>query len=225
MLKDTTYKDKFAILQRWMPSIVETIKRDLRNDHLRQDIAFVKRYFAGKNPAKLTPEELAPAYLDVMQNGEKSEELGEFITNRWLLKHTDLYNHFEEELSKITPDFSELTTIDREVAVKMMEKAVAEFGPIQTYLFCVFNSVVFPEEIYATLGKKADHYALSHKANEEKHEEHASMDALKRGCDQTIARLTDKYEKKLSGLQKKYNQDVDALKKQIATMQRKHPAS
>ena len=36
-----------------------------------------------------------------------------------------------------------------------------------------------------------------------------------------MARLTDKYEKKLMGLQKKYQLDQEALKKQLAALQRK----
>ena len=36
-----------------------------------------------------------------------------------------------------------------------------------------------------------------------------------------MARVKDKYEKKLNGLQKKYQVDVENLKKQIAQLQRK----
>lgn len=225
MLKDTTFKDKFATLEGWMPLIVDAIKRDLRNEHLRQDIAFVKRYFPGKNVAKLSSEELAPAYLDVLKSGEKSEELGEFIANRWLLKHSELYDYFERELSQITPDFNQLTTLERDVAAQMMERAVAEFGAIQTYLFCVFNSVVFPADVYAILSKKADHHAHSSRIEEAKKHEDASVEAMKRGYEQQIARLTDKYEKKLSGLQKKYAVDISDLKKQIVALQRKQSQS
>ena len=39
--------------------------------------------------------------------------------------------------------------------------------------------------------------------------------------DQQITRLTDKYEKKLQGMQKKYIQDIETLKKQITLLQRK----
>ncbi|MEI8125644.1 MAG: hypothetical protein WCG42_07820 [Parachlamydiaceae bacterium] len=221
MLKNITYKDKFAMLQEWMPFIVDAIKRDLRNEHLRNDVAFMKRYFPGKHPTKLTAAELAPAYIDVMANGDKTEEVGEFLTNRWLLKHSDLYHHFEQELSKICSDFNELTIIEKPTAMKIMEDAVEQFGPIQTYLFCVLNSVVFPEDVYALLGKKASLHAQSRQIEEEQEREAASMDALKRGYEQQIARLTDKYEKRLLGFEKKYTQDINSLKKQIASLQKK----
>jgi len=221
MLKDTTYKDKFAMLQSWMPQIIDSIKRDLRNEHLRNDIVFAKHYFPGKNPAKLTSEELAPAYIHVMANGEKTEELGEFIANRWLLKHSDLYHFFEQELTKLNPNFNELTSIDKPHATKIMEESVKQFGAMETYLFCVFNSVVFPEEIYKTLSQKATSHAKTKEVEEGKKQGEASIEALKRNYELQIARLTDKYEKKLLGFQKKYTVDVETLKKQVVSLQRK----
>ena len=55
MLKNITYKDKFAMLQEWMPFIVDAIKRDLRNEHLRNDVAFMKRYFKSQKFQEYTP--------------------------------------------------------------------------------------------------------------------------------------------------------------------------
>ena len=211
MLKDTKYKDKFAMLQGYMPLIIDTIKRDLRNEHLRNDQVFVKRYFAGKNHLKLSAEELAPAYIHVIAHEEKAEELGEFIANRWILKHGDLYHYFEQELTKLSPNFSELTTIEMPKAKKIMEESVEKFGAVATLLFCVFNSVVFPEEIYAVLTKKATDQAKNQEIEEVKIKEIRSIDQLKLTHDQQIARLTDKYEKKLLGLQNKYIQDLSLI--------------
>jgi hypothetical protein len=52
-------------------------------------------------------------------------------------------------------------------------------------------------------------------------QEKQSAETLEKAYEREIARLTDKYEKKLQGLQKKYLFDTEALKKQIATLQRK----
>jgi hypothetical protein len=221
MLKESTYKEKFAMLQPWMTLIIETTKKDLKNDHLKRDPAFVRQYLPGKNAAKLTTEEMVNAYTKVIAEGEKGEELAEFIANRWMLKHSDIYHYFEQELSKINPNFSEIKDIDKQTATKIMEGAVQQFGSIATYLFCIFNSVVFPEDVYKQLGSHASEAALEKKAENQKNTEEASLEALKRNHEQQMARIIDKYEKKILGLQKKYILDVETLKKQIANLQRK----
>lgn len=221
MQKDATYQQKFALLNRWIPDIIESIKKDLKNEHLKKDWGFVKQYFAGKNPNKLTHEELANAYSDAIANNENAEELAEFIVNRWLLKHSELYHYFEEELGKINPNFNEIEELDRKQSMDMMEKAIGQFGAPHTYLFCVLNSVVFPGDVYEELNQRAEKSvaeSIEQKAIAKEQQSYADM---QRSYEQQISRLTDKYEKKLQGLQKKYIQDTDILKKQVATLQRK----
>lgn len=221
MLKNTTYKEKFALLTPWMHRIIDPIKKEIKNEHLRKDWSFFNQYFAGKNLNKISLEELAQGYSEAMTQHEKAEELGEFLTNRWLLKHSDIYHHFEQELNQVDENFNELDMLDKEQSQRMMEKAVAHFGAPKTYLFCILNSVVFPEEVYKALGLKAEQEISNKQAEEERQQERRSLEEIQRNCDQQIARLTDKYEKKLAGLQKMYVQDVEALKKQISALQRK----
>jgi hypothetical protein len=221
MLKDATYKEKFAMLARWMPAIVETVKKDLRNEHLKKDYAFVRYYFSGKNFNKLSTEELAQAYTHAIANGENAEELAEFVSNRWLLKHTDLYHYFEQQLTRINPNFSEIDLIDKSTSLNLMEDAIRQFGAAQTYLFCILNSVVFPDEIYELLNQRAEQNVQQTQVEAANQKELQSLEDMKRNCEQQVARLTDKYEKKLAGLQKKYTQDVANLKKQIVNLQRK----
>lgn len=220
-MKDITYKQKFAMLKNWMPSIVEVLKKDLKNDHLKNDWQFVKRYFTLKNINKLTTEDLAEAYNRAMAEEEKAEELGEFITSRWLIKNSELYNYFEEKLSQINPNFSEIKEIEKQTAQNMMEEAVSQFGAPKTYLFAVLNSVVFPEEIYTHLRKRAQDEASRAEEESKMEMEKMSLDAMKKTYETQLARLEDKYEKKLQGMQKKYTTDIETLKKQVATLQRK----
>lgn len=221
MIKDSTYKEKFVHLKKWMPHIVESVKKDLKNEHLKNDWGFVKNYFPGKNPNKLTAEELAEAYAHAIENSEKAEELAEFVSNRWLLKHSDLYYHFEKELTKITPDFNDLQELDKQKSLELMEGAIPLFGALHTYLFCILNSVVFPKEVYDTLSERAEKSVEMAKMEAKANAEMKSLEDMQRSYEQQIARLTDKYEKKILGLQKKYAIDTDGLKKQIATLQRK----
>lgn len=220
MLKDATFKEKFTLLKSWIPSIVESIKKDLKNDHLKNDWQFTKKYFGSKNPSKLTSEELAEGYLLALE-GEAGEQVGEFITNRWLLKHPELYGFFEEELSKINPNFNELTEIDRDRSFAIIEKAIDKHGAPHTYFFAVLNSVVFPKEAFDRLNKSAKETLDRETSIAKKKEEIASIENLQQSHDEQISRLTDKYEKKLQGLQKKYLVDVETLKKQIANLQKK----
>lgn len=221
MLKNATYQQKFSMLNRWIPDIIESIKKDLKNEHLKKDWGFVKQYFPGKNPSKLTHEELAEAYSHAIANSENAEELAEFIVNRWLLKHSDLYYYFEQELGKINPNFNEIEELDRQQSLDMMERAIGEFGAPRTYLFCVLNSVVFPKDVYEELNSRAEKSVKEAVQQAAVAKEQQSVADMQRNYEQQIARLTDKYEKKLQGLQKKYVADVDSLKKQVSTLQRK----
>jgi hypothetical protein len=221
MLKNITYKEKFALLKKWMPTIIEAVKKDLKNDHLKKDWGFVKQYFPGKNLNKLNAEEIAQAYIHVIENSENAEELAEFISNRWLLKHTQLYYFFEKELSKINPDFNQLEELETNQAMKIIEPAIQEFGAPDTYLFSVLNSVVFPKEAYDILSARAETSVKQAEVEAQACAEMKSLQEMQHSYEQQIARLTDKYEKKLLGLQKKYSVDIESLKKQITNLQRK----
>jgi len=221
MLKNMTYQEKFSLLNPWMPEIIDQVKKDLRQDHLRRDLGFVKQYFANKNPAKITLEELVKGYVEGLQNREISEELGEFISNRWLLKNTDLYYFFEENLKKLTADFESLSEIETAFANRLSDESSQLFGPMKTYLFVVMNSVVFPEATLTTLKQKAEGERLNNSAREEENNEIKSWQDKERQYLTQISRLEDKYQKKILGLQRKYEVDIEALKKQISQLQRK----
>ncbi len=221
MQKNATYKEKFELLKPWLPALIGAVKKDLKNDHLKRDPQFCKRFLAGKNLGKLEDRDLVEAYMTAIQESDNGEAIAEFIANRWLLKVGDLYHFFEQHLSAINPNFAELEELSLEDAKKLSAASVAEFGASKSYLFAVINSVVFPESVFQALAKQAEQSKkLEEKESLELSEKH-SIEALKLGYEQHIARLTDKYEKKLSGLQKKYATDMEALKKQLVLLQRK----
>lgn len=221
MYKNATFREKFNELQDWLPMIVESIKKDLKNEHLKKDLFFVKKYLASKNLNKISSDELAEAYQAAIQNEEKGEDLAEFITSRWLLKNSDLYDFFEKELSQISSDFTELEELSLEQSNALIEQGVVEFGPNSMYVFSVLNSVVFPESCFKLLKNQSQKSQAEEKAQHDFVDEQASLDKIQKNHERELARLTDKFEKKLSGLQKKYLIDVEAFKKQIAQLQRK----
>lgn len=223
MHRDTTYKEKFAILKEWMPKILDPVKKDLRNDHLKNDWEFFKRYFGSKNMNKLTIDDFVSAYSTAMEEVDAghAEQIAEFIANRWLMRHTELYDFFEIRLNQITANFQQLEMLSEEDSHKILEPALKQFGPFNVYVFAVLNSVVFPQNIYDDLLKKAGQHLHTMEEQEEIQLNERSIDGLKTAYEQQLARMQDKYEKKLSGLQKKYAHDVEALKKQLSALQRK----
>lgn len=221
MLKDITYSQKLTMLKSWINTIIEEIKKDVKQEHLKYDREFTKTYFSSANITKLTANELAVGYVQAIEKNDRVEELGEFLANRWLLKNSDMYEHFEEKLRQISPNFTELEVLEEKDAIKLMQDSINEFGAIKTYLFSVLNSVVFPE----TILKELQHKAIDEKKTEEENREKAITETEEKNKEkfyqQQIARLTDKYEKRILGLEKKYHIDIATLKKQISTLQKK----
>lgn len=221
MYKNASYKEKYAALDEWFPSIIESVKKDLKNEHIKKDYSFAKKYLSSKNPNKLTTEELVQAYKKAIAEDEKGEELAELLTSRWLLKHSDIYDFFEQQLSRIYPDFTTIEELEMAPSQNLIELARQEFGSSHTYLFAVLNSVVFPADIFKQLHEQAQNETLVQKEQQSLIHENLSLENLKTTYETEIARLTDKYEKKLAGLQKKYVIDIESLKRQVAQLQRK----
>lgn len=222
MYKNATYREKFADLKEWIPYLVDSVKKDLRNDHLKQDLYFVKKFLASKNIHKIPAEELAQAYQKAIEEEvEQGEKIAEFITSRWLLKNAELYEYFEKELSRINPDFATIEEITPKQAQTLIDEASKQFGAPHTYLFSVLNSVVFPKESFQALKVQAKNQKDNQEQEAKQADEKLTVDQMRKEFEREVIRLTDKYEKKLSGLQKKYVTDVENLKKQISSLQRK----
>jgi hypothetical protein len=221
MLKNTTYQEKFAMLKKWLPEILEPIKKDLKNDHLKRDIQFVRIHFPSKNVNKLTLEELSFGYETALSNKTIAEELGEFIANRWLLKNTELYYFFEDKLKNITSDFQDLDTLEETFSQDLASESAKRFGAKQTLFFSVLNAVVFPKKIYDDLMLQADAEHKHIREIKEEEEKHKTWHEQEKAYKLMIGRLEDKYEKKLLGLRIKYDKDTEALKKQVSMLQKK----
>lgn len=219
MLRETGYQEKIEMLFPWMEEIFEAVKKDLKNDHLKADRQFCKKYLLGKNPAHVTIQEMIEAYRADIANGNVS--LGEFIATRWLLKNTDIYGYFEEKLKAVRDDFETLDALPQDLSDTLMQSSVQLFGAKKTYLFSVFNSVVFPAPTYARLREMAQNETQVTAQENSVQRTTESLETLQVRHNREIAALSDRYEKKINGMQKKYLADVEALKKQIASLQKK----
>lgn len=219
MLKEMNYQKKFELIQPWFPLIVEAVKKDIRQEHLQKDRLFTKTHFGNKPVQRITTQELIQVYDKLIKEGQ--ENIAEFIAIRWLLKHSDLYNYFEGALSKISPDFDQLEQLDEASGDLLLNDALNEFGATKTYLFTIFNSVVFQDKHLEALKEKATSELSFEEIEKAKNHENASLEELKKLHAIDLQRVIDKYEKKLTGLQKKYIQDTENLKKQVSGLQRK----
>ncbi len=138
---EPTYAQKFNKLQPFFVAIFTAIKKDLRDEHLRADKGFFKRNFPGKELSKVTVDDLLAVYPILIERGY--EQIGEFIANRWLLRHLDIYNFFEEQLKHYAEDFDKIVELEEAFARKLLDDAVRNFGPENTYIFSVLNCVAF----------------------------------------------------------------------------------
>lgn len=221
MYKDSTYKEKITVLKNWLPQILNDIRKDLRKDHWKQDPLFVKNYLGNKPQQKITQEDMTEGYTRALGQEEGAEAIAEFIATRWLFKNAEIYHFFEKELQKISPDFTQLNDIPAATADALGKQSSELFGSSNTYVFCVFNSVVFPEASYNKLKVAAENEQKNaHKQAEEKQAKDSQEDITRR-YETQIARLTDKYEKRLAGMERKYVVDVEGLKKQIRSLQKR----
>lgn len=221
MLKNSTYTEKLKMMEELFSCIVKDIKKDLKNEHLKNNRLFLKTYFSNQNLNKITEEELSEGYLKSIANADNTEELGEFFANRWLMKNTDLYDFFERELSQISPNFTELEILEDNVAKELMENSITNFGATKPFIFSIFNSVVFPEKILNQFKSHAIEEKKQEAIKQKQDEQDLQAKKEEKNIDQIIARLTDKYEKKISGLEKKYYTDIATLKKQITNLEHK----
>lgn len=209
--------NQFQILQPWMPQILNTIKREIKTEHLPADLTFYRTHFGNKPLSRLTAEEIFKAYEKELIAG--NQELSEWVVNRWVFKHGDMYNHFAKRLAEINPNFEEIKTITESQAEYILDGAADLFGPIDLFLFSVLNGVVFPEVIMNRLKADADRaLAASQQSGQQKVE--TPEETIAR-YQREMAKIEEKCESKIAGVMKKYSTDVEALKKQIRSLQQR----
>lgn len=205
----------FKILKPWLTEVLSTIKKEIKTEHLPSNPPFYRTYFGTRPINRLTSEEISAAYEKELLEG--NSDLGEWVVNRWVFRNGDLYDHFAQRLSQINPEFSEIKALTEEESQRVLNGAAENFGAVAVYLFSILNGVVFPEKVLEKLSKEADVAKEREKIEKEKHAEEQGL----LGKIEQQAREIARFEDKLAGVQKKYNTDVEALKKQIRALQQR----
>ncbi len=211
-------KNPFNLVQPWINQILHVIKKDIKTDHLSVDKNFYKTHFGSRPLNKLSLEEIFAVYEKKLLEGE--EEIVEWAVNRWVFKNGDLYQHFAQRLSAINPEFSEIESLTESQAEQVLDGAEA-FGVLNVYLFSRLNGVVLPESIFKRLETAAAKEQESENARAEKESAQESLEKELDRYRRDASRIKEKYEDKLAGVQRKYQVDVEALKKQIRSLQQR----
>lgn len=209
--------NSFTHVRPWMEHILSSIKKDIKTEHLPKDKSFYKTHFGNRPLNKLTQEEIFAAYEKELLQG--NPDLSEWVVNHWVFKNGDLYRHFAERLSAINPNFQEIQFLTSEQAGAVLAGTEEKFGAAATYIFARLNGVVFSDEIFDLLYQAAIQETESQKRAQEQKNEQESMDQLHARHQRELSRLQEKFEDKIFGIQRKYSADVDALKKQIRSLQ------
>src|SRR3990167_2281186 len=140
---------KFNTLRPWLEEILLVIKKDIKTDYLPAMQAMYKSYFGSRPVNRLQNEEIYAALIQELENG--NEDLAEWIVNRWVFKHGELYQFFASSLEKIQPDFSSLDQLTIDQSQMILSRAKDLFPIKEVYFFSVLNGVVFPQEIFEQL--------------------------------------------------------------------------
>lgn len=208
-------ENQFLTLRNWTFEILNCIKKDIKTDHLHTDPVFYRTYFGNRPRNRLTAEEIFSAYEAELMKG--NEELAEWVVNRWVFKNGELYQHFAERLSQVNPNFNEIKQLSEEESLQILEGAAESYGAIPTFLFSLLNGVVFPDPILKRLRKDAEVEKEMLVKEADSNAEQENLEKIKAAHQREINRLNDR----IAGVQKKYEKDTEALKKQIKMLQQK----
>src|SRR5579872_7098691 len=212
-------ENPFQSLQGWMNEVLSDIKKDIKTDHLSSDPVFYKTYFGNRPQNRLTTEEIFAAYEKELLKG--NTDLGDWVVNRWVFKHGDVYSHFAQNLSRVNPDFDAIESLTEEQSKEVLKGAVEFFGAISVFLFAVLNGVVFPESVKQNLKQLAEKERTAVLSEQKNDAEKQNLEQIIARHQREMTRLNEKYESRLAGVQKKYATDTEALKKQIRSLQQK----
>jgi hypothetical protein len=196
------------------------IKKELKTEHLAKNPVFYKSYFGSRPMKSLTNEEICEGYTKALLK-EDHEGIGEWIVNCWVFRHGDIYDFFVDRLSQISPAFEEITMLTEEESLKVLEGAAETFGALPVYQFAVMNGVVLDAKVLGTLKDQAE---KEHADKRVAHAENVKNEGLAQELERykrEMERLEKKYEDKLSGVMRKHAVDVEALKRQIRSLQQR----
>lgn len=138
---------KFQTLLPWMEAIVTSIKKEIKSDFLESNPIIRRTYFGNLPQNRITSMDISSAFTKEIEKG--NDQISDFVIDRWIFKHGMIYNHFAERLYAVNPDFDQIKELTLEQSAQVLAGAKEAFGAIDTYVFSIFNGVVFPAAVLA----------------------------------------------------------------------------
>jgi hypothetical protein len=206
-----TWAGRYSLLTPWFFDIINAVKRDCKNEHLRLNPGFVREHFSGMPLHRITLDEMRAVYLRLILGG--NDQLAEFISNRWLFRNMELYNFFEKALSEVLPDFEKISELTQEQAEKLIREASEKFSCEDVFCFVVLNDVVIPQDVFNRLQRQAVE-ALAKRQKEAENQGGSPEEKWR----QEVERLKERQEKKIQEMTKRHQQEVVRLNSEIAKL-------
>jgi hypothetical protein len=205
-----TWSGRFSLLTPWFSDIIDAVKRDCKNEHLRLNPHFVKEYFAGLPMHMINLEEMRVVYLRLILAG--NEQVAEFISNRWLFRHMELYNFFEKALSEVSTEFEKIQELPADKSLAIIQTACEQFGCEKVFCFVVINDVVIPQNVFDRLQRQAvESLAMRQK------EQEGSL-SVEEKWRQDVEKLKERQEKKIQEMTKRHQIEVQKLSAEIVKL-------
>jgi|GEM_PF-891652 len=220
MMTESAYRGKFSLLQPFAEEIFRAIKKEIKSEMAGKNSMLRKK--VGVLPNGVETKELSSLFLKniITEETEEGEELGEWVASVWINKRGEIFKSFHNALSKISDRYDTLTSLPEEVEKQIFEKAVSDFGALDTYIFAVLNSVVFSEKTFEKLAKFAQTEAEGKKTGKEG-DLAFSVEKAQKNFERQIEKIIEKYENRLLGVTKRHQMEVAGYRKQISGLQKK----
>lgn len=211
MIEKSACENKFENLFPFMGEVCGSIKKEIKQEFIQ------KGFF--RNKADCQDWKGILQFFSRKAGEERDEKIIEWLSSAWICKHGEIFQLFHEKLSQLSSQYDSLKEFPLEFECSLKEISLKEFGAVQVYIFSVLNSVVFSKQTYQELRENA----LKELSLEKREEcvSALSVEELKKRFEEEKLRLCEKYERKMQGVIKKFQIEVEGYRKQIGLLQKK----
>lgn len=213
MIIKSDYKNKFELLAPFMEELCRGIKKEIKQE-------LIKKKTLQMSVNALDWSVISQNFFKkIVEDGD--EETGEWLASTWIYKNGEIFQCFHEELSLVDEQYDRLESLSSEVEEKIKNLSASKFGALPVYLFCVLNSVVFSHKIFEDLRKRSLEEISMDRNDLKESSNNLSLEELKKSFEVERLKMEEKYEKRLQGVIKKTQMEVEGYRKQIGQLQKK----
>jgi polyhydroxyalkanoate synthesis regulator phasin len=211
MMVGTDCKNNFQSISPFLEEICKEIKKEIKQEFVQKGL------FRGREDCQDWKGIVCFFYQKMIE--EQDEKIRQWVAAAWVSRNGDIFQLFHEELSKLSKDYDTLQAFPAPFEKQLQLLSLKEFGALRTYLFSFFNEVVFSKETFAELYSQAlEEVSLKKESIEQKAE---FSEEMKNKMEEQLSKINEKFERKLQGILKKHQIEVDGYRKQVGQLQKK----